>query len=262
MELDQETGGQYFLFTAKCTLYPEAYLNSQAHVAVCTCSLGLPVPAVSSTAVQPLYSSSLQIFAWVLFWGGCCAHPDPDTDPSIVFCICWRFHFWKWRPDSTAACVLWLMSSFNGTELYQHLYRSPALLWGLWFAIHLTGDSWFMLCKQALDLPLSEKQTIVICTALEFCKKPVKMPVWCFPVQCSLGTGWFFQSLGECASCFPGSPLLSQAFPFRGALLLNVSGHSLLTGAYLTGKDTLKVYGFPLFFPVFAVETFPQLCIF
>lgn len=58
---------------------------------------GSPVLVLSSTAVQPLYSSLFQTCPRMQIWEGCCAHPDLDTGLSST--SCW------WSPSPSSHCV-------------------------------------------------------------------------------------------------------------------------------------------------------------
>lgn len=100
-----------------------------------------------------------------------------------------------------------------------------------------------------LDVPQSEKQVFVFCRALVFLKKPVKMPLWCFPSQC-LAISAFSRVWVNVLSAFqhilPGDISFSTKF-FPLNVLSCLSGQSSLSRAYLACKEALKAYNFPLF---------------
>lgn len=150
----------YLIVAAQCTFYPEAYLNCQAHIAVgmpqaylCFCSH----PWLCSSHTVPLFRillgcSSVRTAVHILTLIQLCDTISRLWSPSAPsHCILSVGDSVSGSRDplvSTAAYVLWLIL-INGTEFKHLLSRSSALLEGLCFAIHLTGDSWYMLCKYA-----------------------------------------------------------------------------------------------------------------
>lgn len=129
----------------------------------CLQAWGSPVLVLSSTAVQPLYSSPFQTHDAVL--GGAAVHITTFTQvqaallacgPQVPLCTAFNLlrctllgveTFWKQN------CLCLVADSLLPWNIFFHLKHllssSSALLWGVWFAIHLTGNSWFTSCKRA-----------------------------------------------------------------------------------------------------------------